>query len=228
MSHLGTVETLNHLSQETVKLLVEIKRHLQQHGITVKLANPNVVSNVLQAAEAIDDDVISECCKRLQALNVHVNRPNRVYLFSGSIGRITCGNCRKAMNVQVHPQAGILNPQTIACSCGEVFYVGKQTRQYARKPTQLKGTFALERDDNIIGDMIVENISYDGIRLRVETPDSNIYRDDVLLIQFSLNDQHQTIIREPVDVRYVQGTLIGAQFQNAHGMPKPLIEYLRS
>lgn len=228
MSHWVTVESDNHLSQETVKLLVEMKHHLKQHGITVKLADPNVVSHVLQAAESIDDDAISQCCKRLQALNPHADRPNRVYLFSNSIGRITCGQCRKAMNVHIHPQAGILNPQVITCPCGEVFHVGRQTRQYARKPTQLEGTFALERDDDIIGEMIVENISYDGIRLRVKSPGGNIYRDDVLLIQFSLDNIHKTIIREPIDVRYVQNNIIGAQFQNAYGMPKPLIEYLRS
>jgi hypothetical protein len=228
MSHLFAVATNNHLSQETVKLIVEMKYHLQQHGIIVELANPDVVSHVLQAAASIDDNAISKCCKRLQTLCPHADYLNRVYLFSGSIGRITCGNCRDAMNVQLHPQAGILNPQVAACPCGEVFHVGRQARQYARKLTHFEGTFALARDDNIIGDMIVANISYDGVRLRVKSFGGNIYRDDVLLIQFSLDNQHQTVIREPIDVRYVQGDIIGAQFQNAHGMPKPLIVYLRS
>ncbi|ETX03799.1 MAG: hypothetical protein ETSY2_32520 [Candidatus Entotheonella gemina] len=86
----------------------------------------------------------------------------------------------------------------------------------------------MERDDNIIGEMIVENISYDGVRLRVKSCGGNIYRDDVLLIQFSLDNKHRTIIREPIDVRYIQDGIIGAQFQNAYGMPKPLVEYLRS
>jgi hypothetical protein len=228
MSQLVTVQEDNHLSRETVKLLVEMKHQLQQHGFTIRLADPNVLAHVLQAAESIDDKAIYQCRKRLQALNPNAARPNRIYLFSSSIGRVTCGNCRKAMNVQVHPQAGILNPQVTTCPCGEVLHVGRQTRQYARKPTQLEGTFALERDDNVIGEMIVENVSYDGVRLRLKISTSNLYRDDVLLIQFSLDNKHRTIIREPIDVRYVQDDIIGAQFQNAHGMPKPLIEYLRS
>ncbi|WP_089939923.1 hypothetical protein [Candidatus Entotheonella palauensis] len=228
MSQLVTVKSDNHLSRETVKLLVDMKHLLKQHGITIKLADPNVVSHVLQAAESINDDAIRQGRKRLQALNPHAERPNRVYLFSSSIGRVTCGQCRKAMNVQIHPQAGILNPQVTTCECGEILHIGKQTRQYARKPTQLEGTFALERDDNIIGEMIVENISYDGVRLRVKSCGGNIYRDDVLLIQFSLDNKHRTIIREPIDVRYIQDGIIGAQFQNAYGMPKPLVEYLRS
>ncbi len=228
MSQLVTVKTDNQLSRETVKLLVEMKHHLQQYGITIKLADPNVLSHVLQAAESIDDDVLFKGRKRLQALNPNAARPHRIYLFSGSIGRVTCGQCRKAMNVQVHPQSGILNPQITTCSCGEVLHVGRQTRQYARKPTQLQGTFALERDDNIIGEIIVENISYDGVRLRLTSSNGNIYRDDVLLIQFTLDNKHQTVIREPIDVRYIQNNVIGAQFQNVHGMPKTLIEYLRS
>jgi hypothetical protein len=132
------------------------------------------------------------------------------------------------MDVQLHPQAGILNPQVAVCPCGEVFHVGRQARQYARKLTLLEGTFALARDDNIIGDMIVANMSYNGVRLRVKSCGSNIHQDDVLLIQFSLDNKHRTVIRELIDVRYVQGDIIGAQFQNAHGMPKPLIVYLRS
>lgn len=228
MSQLITVKSDNQFSQETVKLLVEMKQHLKKHGIAVKLADPNVVLHVLQASESINDDDIQQRRKRLQALNPNADRPNRVYLFSSSIGRVTCGNCRKAMNVQIHPQAGILNPQLTTCACGEVLHIGRQTRQYARKPTQLEGTYALERDDNIIGTMIVENISYDGVRLRLKSSEGNIYRDDVLLIQFSLDNKHKTIIREPVDVRYVQDDIIGAQFQNAYGMPKSLIEYLRS
>ncbi len=127
MSQLVTVKSDNHLSRETVQLLVEMKRHLQRYGITVKLADPNVLSHVLQAAESIDDDdALYQGRKRLKALNPNAARPNRVYLFSSSIGRVTCGQCRKAMNVQVHPQAGILNPQIVTCPCGEVLHVGRQ------------------------------------------------------------------------------------------------------
>ncbi|ETX03798.1 MAG: hypothetical protein ETSY2_32515 [Candidatus Entotheonella gemina] len=89
MSQLVTVKSDNHLSRETVKLLVDMKHLLKQHGITIKLADPNVVSHVLQAAESINDDAIRQGRKRLQALNPHAERPNRVYLFSSSIGRVT-------------------------------------------------------------------------------------------------------------------------------------------
>jgi hypothetical protein len=157
MSKLVTVKSDTPISRETIKLLVELKHHLQQHGITVKLGDPNVVSNVLQAAESIEDHAVYQCRKRLQALNPNANRPHRVYLFSSSTGRVTCGQCRKTMSIQIQPQAGILNPQVTTCPCGEVLYLGRQTRQYARKLTQLAGTYALERDNDIIGEMIVEN-----------------------------------------------------------------------
>jgi len=240
MSQLATVKSDNHFSQETVSsqetvfsqetvtLLVEMKHHLQRHGIAIKLAEPNIVSDVLQAAESIDDDAIDQCCKRLLALNPNVDSSQRVYLFSSSAGRITCRQCRKTIHVKVQPRAGILNPQVITCPCGEVFYIGRQARQYARKLTQLEGTYALERDDTIIGAMIVENLSYAGVRCRLKSFHGQIYRDDVLLIQFLLDDKYQTLVCEPIDVRYVRDDIIGAQFQNAYGIPKPLIEYLRS
>jgi hypothetical protein len=218
----------HHLAQETVTLLVEMKHQLQRHGIVIALAEPNVVSHVLQATESIDDDAVAQCRKRLLALNPNAAPPPRVHLFSGSTGRITCEQCRQVIRVQVHPQAGILNPQVATCPCGEMFYIGRQTRQYARKPTQLEGTYALERDDTIIGDMIVENLSYAGVRLRLKSGNGKICRDDVLLIHFSLDDKYHTFVCTPIDVRYVQDAIIGAQFQNAYGIPKSLIEYLRS
>jgi hypothetical protein len=228
MSQWVTVKSDNQLSQQTVTLLVEMKHHLQRHGIAIKLADSNIVSHVLQAASSIDDDAIDQCRKRLLALNPNADSSQHVYLFSNSTGRVTCRQCHETINVRVQSQAGIMNPQVITCPCGEVFYIGRQARQYARKPTQLEGAYALERDDTIIGNMIVENLSYAGVRLRLTSSSGKIYRDDVLLIQFVLDNKHQTLIRLPIDVRYVQHDIIGAQFQNTYGIPKPLIEYLRS
>jgi hypothetical protein len=43
-----------------------------------------------------------------------------------------------------------------------------------------------------------------------------------------LDDKYNTLVCEPINVRYVQDNIIGAQFQNVYGIPKSLIEYLRS
>ena len=228
MTQVVTIASDKNHSRETIALLVELKRHLQPYGVTIALTEPDVISRLLQAAESIGDADVQRCYKRLLALMPKGTSPLRVHLFSTSIGRVTCGQCRNVLNVKVHPRSGVSNPQTVKCGCGEQLHIGKQARQYARKSTQLAGAYTLERDDRIIGDMIVENISYEGLRLRLLSPGDEIRRDDVLLVQFFLDNKYQTHVCEPVDVRYIQQNVIGVKFQNAYGMSKSMIEYLRA
>ena len=228
MTQVVDIASDQNLSRETVGLLVELKRHLQQHGVTIELTEPDVISRVLQAAESIGDAAVQRCYKRLLGLTPKETSPQRVYLFSTSIGRVTCGQCRNVLSVKVHPRSGVSNPQTVKCPCGQHLYIGKQARQYARKPTQLAGAYALQRDDNIIGDIVVNNISYEGLGMRLLSPSDEIRRDDVLLVQFVLDNKCQTHVCEPVDVRYIQQDMVGVKFQNAYGVSKPMIEYLRA
>jgi hypothetical protein len=77
--------------------------------------------------------------------------------------------------------------------------------------------------------MIVENISYGGLQMRLSAPHT-LAEDDIILIQFTLVDQQRNseLIQEAVRVRYVRDQVIGTQFIDSHGLPKVLTDYLRS
>jgi hypothetical protein len=218
-------EARTNASRNTMQILLQMKWRLQHHGVTVSLTEPDVLAQVLRASAAIDDEELQQCRERLKE-----KMPNseRIYLFANPHSRLTCQRCQQSFTLQVREQAGIANPQAIYCPCGALYLVALQARQYARKDTNLKGTYLHEQGEGKTGPMIVENISYGGLQMRLSGPHT-LAEDDKILIQFALDHQHNgELIQETVRVRYVRDRVIGAQFIGSHGLPTALTDYLRS
>jgi hypothetical protein len=149
-------------------------------------------------------------------------------LLANSHSRLTCQRCQQSFTLQVSKQAGVANPQAVYCPCGALYLVGLQARQFARKNTHLDGTYLHEQGGKEPGHMIVENISYGGLQMRLSGLHT-LAEDDKILIQFTLEPQRNgELIQETVRVRYVRDHVIGTQFIDSHGLPKVLTDYLRS
>jgi hypothetical protein len=218
-------EGRTHMSRNTMQILLQIKRRLQHHGVTVSLTEPDTLAQVLRASATIDDDELRQCCERLEE-----KMPNseRVYLLANAHSRLTCQRCQQSFTLQVSKQSGVANPQAVYCPCGALYLVGMQARQFARKDTNLSGTYLHEQGGEAIGHMIVENISYGGLQMHLSGPHT-FAEDDKILIQFALHPQQNgELIQETVRVRYVRDRIIGTQFIDSHGLPKVLTDYLRS
>jgi c-di-GMP-binding flagellar brake protein YcgR len=214
------------VSRNTMQVLLQMKRRLQHHGVSVSLTEPGTLAQILCTAATIDDEELRQCRERLQE-----KMPNseRVYLFANPHSRITCQRCQQSFTLQIGKRAGIANPQAVYCPCGALYLVALQARQYARKDTNLEGTYLHEQGGEQTGHMIVENISYGGLQMRLSAPHT-LAEDDIILIQFTLVDQQRNseLIQEAVRVRYVRDQVIGTQFIDSHGLPKVLTDYLRS
>lgn len=218
-------EARTNVSRNTMQILLQMNRRLQHHGVTVSLTEPDTLAQVLRASAGIDDDELQQYRERLEA-----KMPNseRVYLFSNPHSRLTCQRCQQSFALQVRKQAGVANPQVVYCPCGALHLVGLQARQFARKDTNLEGTYLHEQDGEKTGHMIVKNISYGGLQIRLSAPHT-LAEDDKILIQFMLDQQQNgEIIQETVRVRYVRDHIIGTQFIDSHGLPTALTDYLRS
>jgi hypothetical protein len=72
----------------------------------------------------------------------------------------------------------------------------------------------------------VENISFGGLKFRMSSPPQNITYNDLLDIQFTLDDKAQTLIREKVRVHYVHQDLVGAEFVDLNDLNRDLASYL--
>jgi hypothetical protein len=217
-------EGRTHVSRHTMPILLQMKRRLQHHGVTVSLTEPDTLAQVLRASTTIDDDELRQCRERLEE-----TMPNseRVYLLANAHSRLTCHRCQQSFTLQVSKQSGVANPQAVYCPCGALHLVGLQARQFARKDTNLEGTYLHEQGGEAIGHMIVENISYGGLQMRLSSPHT-FAEDDKIFIQFALEPQQNgELIQETVRVRYVRDRVIGTQFIDSYGLPKVLTDYLR-
>ncbi|MDH3599274.1 MAG: PilZ domain-containing protein [Candidatus Tectomicrobia bacterium] len=218
-------EARTNVSRNTMQILLQMKRRLQHHGVTVSLTEPDTLAQVLRASASIEDDELRQCRERLEE-----KMPNseRVYLFANPHSRLTCQRCQQSFTLQVGKQAGVANPQAVYCPCGSLYLVGLQARQFARKDTTLEGTYLHEQGGEKTGHMIVENISYGGLQMRL-SDSHTLAENDKILIQFTLDQpRNGEIIQEAVRVRYVRDHVIGTQFIDSHGLPTALTDYLRS
>jgi hypothetical protein len=218
-------EGRTHMSRNTMQILLQMKRHLQHHGMTVSLTEPDTLAQILRASATIDDDELRQCRERLEE---KMSNSERVYLLANAHSRLTCQRCQQSFTLQVSQQSGVANPQAVYCPCGALYLVGLQARQFARKDTNLEGTYLHEQGGEAIGHMIVENISYGGLQMRLSGPHT-LAEDDKIFIQFALDPQQDgELIQETVRVRYVRDRVIGTQFIDSYGLPKVLTDYLRS
>jgi hypothetical protein len=94
-----------------------------------------------------------------------------------------------------------------------------------RKSVRLPGLYRYEGENSRIGEMIVENLSYGGARIRILTP-HDVSLNDQLIISFTLNDNAQTIIHKAVYVVHVKGDIIGVRFCESANLDYSLAIYL--
>jgi len=226
------------LSRQTIQLMLEMKSLLRRYSIMVSLASPDAYEQLIQASEAIDDEEIGRLRKRLVEIGVPSTRfvaqePLRedvpspetnthaessqaapicktVYLRMPHETLLTCEQCQGAIPVKVvHTDA--TQPLYVQCPCGMQYQVVTEQRQYSRVPTRLPGLYIDLIDEQKAGAVVVEDISFGGIRFRTTSPHT-ITRDDRLYVQFVLDDEHETFIWEQVCVSHVYGNTVGAEF----------------
>ena len=147
----------------------------------------------------------------------------RVAMHTPRAGLLRCDECQRTNTVI----ASVSEEETreIQCVCGMVYRVILDTRQYDRKDAHLSGSYLDPKDSARTGPIVIENISFGGLKFRVVGPHSMAY-NDFLDIQFTLNNAAQTPIREKVRVTYVRDDMVGAEFAELNALSRELAVYL--
>jgi hypothetical protein len=148
----------------------------------------------------------------------------RVALHTPRTGLLRCDRCQRTNTVM----AGGSREETLElqCACGMVYRVSLDSRRFDRKLAKLPGSYVDRNNDAKTGTLIVENISFGGLKFRMTSPPQNITYNDLLDIQFTLDDKAQTLIREKVRVHYVHQDLVGAEFVDLNDLNRDLASYL--
>lgn len=147
----------------------------------------------------------------------------RIALNTPRTGLLRCDKCQRTSTVMA--VASEAEAREVQCSCGMVYRVLMDSRKYDRKLANLPGRYVDQKNEAKTGALVVENMSFGGLRLRM-TESHTIVHGDLLDIQFTLDDAAQTRIREKVRVHYVHHDILGVEFMEFDKFNKNLAAYL--
>ena len=118
--------------------------------------------------------------------------------------------------------------RSIRCRCQQVFTVLLDFRRHYRKQTSLPGTYEILSEGGVGGGIIhINNISRGGVGFTVSGM-HRIEKDQVLHLEFQLNDKKKTALKKRVQVKSVLQNAIGCQFVGADPMERALGFFLQS
>lgn len=141
--------------------------------------------------------------------NVNVGHTNRV--------TIICPNCKSEKNIDVTNFKDTNKKLKAKCQCGEVFRFTLDFRKNYRKNVRFAGEYFVKGKDEK-GEIIIENISADGIKFSSLKP-HHISRGDIVELKFTLDDPTKTEIKELVKIIWIIDRNVGAQYID----PKSLV-----
>lgn len=171
----------------------------------------------------MQDDTIQQYRERL----LHMMPPaRRISLMAQAQEALICEQCRKTLQTDLDSHINSPSPHYSTCECGELYQVirGDQ-RAHPRLPVSLPGVYFGEGESQRMGEMVVEDLSYGGVRIR-PLASHTLAHGDRFLVNFTLDDATKTVVSEPVIARNVQDEIIGAQFVDTSTLNHALALYL--
>ena len=148
----------------------------------------------------------------------------KVYVNAENTATITCSECKKSRILNVEMYLQVRRPVKVKCGCGHHFPIQLEGRKYYRKEADLTGTYT-HLDTSKARRMIVETVSFSGVGFRTLAPHV-IQEDDVLRVDFRLDNATRTHINKWVIVRWVQNQQVGSEFHDVQPYDKDMAIYL--
>ena len=207
------------LSREHTQMLIDLRQLLRPHGVTISLTDRHAALQLINASSEIEDDTIQQIRSRLITL-----LPETQYcdMYGEPNEQVKCDQCQSIFQLEMTRPS----EKYIACSCGNLLLcVVKDLRSRPRQSVNLPGLYRSEGGTSRIGEMIVEDLSYDGARIRCLTP-HNISQNDRLVISFMLDDASQSSVHKTVSVRHVKEDMMGVKFIESSDLDHHLASYL--
>lgn len=145
------------------------------------------------------------------ALAEGVHNCKKAYINKTNESTIICTQCGKTKIINVSMYKHLHKPTKVKCSCSFVFYIFLETRRFYRKQTNLYGMYWSLGSHKEIGEMTVQSLSLNGVGFKTNLK-NNIKVDDILKIQFVLDNTRQSVVYTSIIVRRVHDRFVGAEF----------------
>ena len=143
-------------------------------------------------------------------------KEHRIFINDRGEGTFICPACNNGVirDLSQFSQAQEAVRLKCKCSCGNVYRVLLERRRHFRKPVNLVGMFFWGGSEgpSMKGLIKIRDISRSGIRFSVNSiPEFNV--GDKLTIEFTLDDDEHSQIRETGIVQRIQSNIVGLDFK---------------
>jgi hypothetical protein len=139
---------------------------------------------------------------------------------------ITCPECGRKKTADLSNIKYIRKKVRLTCTCGASFSAKFEKRVGYRKTVFIDGYFSAVDPGAPLGRMTIINLSKGGLGFRT-IGRCDVKEGDILNVQFNLDNDQRTLIRQSVIVRYVTDDYVGVAFCDLdEGTQKSLGFYL--
>ena len=135
----------------------------------------------------------------------------KIHVDNNNQGRITCPKCSKMKTISASHHLLTKKAIKVKCTCGHAFSVALDYRSYFRKNVKLAGTLHRISSEDILSKITITSLSVSGIGFET-TSLSNIYISSKFDVEFKLDDDSHTVIRERICIKRISGLSVGAEF----------------
>lgn len=135
----------------------------------------------------------------------------KVFINTENMATFVCPECMKSKTTNVSKYKNIDRAVRVKCNCdcGHTYSVMLERRKYYRKETNLPGVYKSKRLGR--GKLVILDISRFGLKFDI-TSGRYPMIEDVLVVEFTLDDSHKSFISKEVVVKKVYESTIGAEF----------------
>ena len=114
---------------------------------------------------------------------------------------------------------------SVKCKCGVTFKCNVDFRKFYRRKVNFAGGYEILKSGKL-GDILVENLSMEGIGFINMTP-HNLENRDLLRVTFRLDDAKRTEIRRKVKIVGLHGDCVNTEFIEVNRFDSALGFYLK-
>ncbi len=139
----------------------------------------------------------------------------KIFLSDKNTALFECPKCRvsKEADVSKYKKLEVSIRLKVKCRCGNTYEVILERRKYFRKDTRLPGKFSYSslfgEDQN--GILTVLDISKGGLKFKMLT-EPQFKKDEIIEVEFHLDNTSRTLIKKQVFVRNVKGTIVNVEY----------------
>ena len=138
----------------------------------------------------------------------------KIYVSCDDTAVISCPHCGCQKKVPVGSYKGKKSRVKIKCGCKNVFTVTLEFRKKVRKKTNLSGKFTNHSQKNIRGDIVVKNLSMNGLNF-VSMDIDKFMNGDEITVSFKLDNGDRATIKKDVIVRDIHENSVGCEFEKS-------------